>query len=51
MEKEKTRYKYGDYIIRPIKGHYYGYKLETVNSENKETYVGPLVNIIETYLK
>ncbi len=51
MAKEKTRYKYDDYIIRPIKGRYYVYKLETVNGEVKEHYVGPLVDIAETYIK
>lgn len=49
--KEKMRYKYGDYILHPIKGRYYVYKLETVNGEIKETYVGPLVDVVETYLK
>ncbi|QKR01030.1 hypothetical protein GWK48_06055 [Metallosphaera tengchongensis] len=44
MTKEKTRYKYGDYIIRQIKGKYYIYKLETINGEVKETYVAPLVD-------
>ncbi|WP_390532987.1 putative integrase [Sulfurisphaera ohwakuensis] len=45
------RYKYGDYIIRERKGRYYVYKLETVNSEVRETYVGPLIDVVETYIK
>nr|WP_231113809.1 putative integrase [Sulfurisphaera ohwakuensis] len=38
-------------IIRERKGRYYVYKLETVNGEVKETYVGPLVDVVETYIK
>ncbi len=51
MAKEKSRYKYGEYIIRPIKGRYYVYKLENINGETRERYVGPLVDVVETYLK
>ncbi len=51
MTKEKVRYKYGDYIIRQIKGRYYVYKIENVNSETKEHYVGSLIDVVETYLK
>ncbi|AAK41057.1 hypothetical protein SULI_09280 [Saccharolobus solfataricus] len=48
--KETSRYKYGD-IIRERKGRYYVYKLETINGEVKETYVGPLVDVVKTYEK
>lgn len=51
MAKEKMCYKYGDYIMREIKGRYYVYELETVNAEIKETYVGPLVDVVEAYIK
>ncbi len=51
MAKEKSRYKYGEYIIRPIKGRYYVYKRENVNGEVKERYVGSLSGVIESYLK
>ncbi|QXJ32806.1 hypothetical protein J5U21_02459 [Saccharolobus shibatae] len=27
------------------------YKFETINGEVKETYVGPLVDVVETYAK
>ncbi len=50
MAREKTRYKYGDYIIREIKGRYYVYKLENVGDDVKETYVGPLDKIVEFYI-
>lgn len=50
MPKEKTRYKYGDYIIRQIKGRYYVYKLENVGGDVKERYVGPLDKIVEFYI-
>lgn len=33
------------------KGRYYVYNLETINGEIKETYVCPLVNVVETYIK
>ncbi|BFH72176.1 hypothetical protein SJAV_01200 [Sulfurisphaera javensis] len=49
--KEKTRYKYGDMIIRERKGRYYVYKLENVNGEIRETYVGPLDKVVEAYEK
>ena len=51
MAKDKTRYKYGDIIIRERKGRYYVYKLEKVNGKTRETYVGPLIDVVETYLK
>ncbi|BFH73377.1 hypothetical protein SJAV_13210 [Sulfurisphaera javensis] len=51
MTKEKTRYKYGDVIIRERKGRYYVYKLETLNGEVKERYVGPLDDVVKTYVK
>ncbi|ARM77163.1 hypothetical protein B6F84_10560 [Acidianus manzaensis] len=51
MTRDKTRYKFGDYILRERKGRYYVYKLETINGETKETYVGPLIDVVETYLK
>ncbi len=51
MSKERTRYKYGDYIIRQIKGRYYVYKIENVDGEAKERYVGSLADVVETYLK
>ncbi|QIW25296.1 hypothetical protein EWF20_02625 [Sulfolobus sp. S-194] len=43
--------KYGDYIIRERKGRYYVYKLENVSGEIKETYMGPLIDFVDTYLK
>ncbi|WCM38546.1 hypothetical protein GO599_00730 [Sulfolobus islandicus] len=51
MTKDKTRYKYGDYILRERKGRYYVYKLETINGEVKERYVGPLADVVKTYIK
>ena len=51
MTKEKTRYKYGDIILRERKGRYYVYKLEYEGDKVKETYVGPLVDVIESYEK
>ncbi|WP_187152659.1 putative integrase [Acidianus manzaensis] len=51
MNEKKTRYKYGDIILRERKGRYYVYKLETINGEIKEHYVGPLIDIVETYEK
>ncbi len=50
MAREKTRYKYGDYIIREIKGRYYVYKLENVGDDVKEHYVGSLADVVETYI-
>ncbi len=38
-------------ILRERKGRYYVYKLETINGEVKETYVGPLADVVETYEK
>ena len=37
-----TRNKFGGYILRERKGQYYVYKLD---------YVGPLIDVVETYLK
>lgn len=50
MTRKKRRYKYGDYIIREIKGRYYVYKLETANGDVKERYVGPLDKVVEFYI-
>ena len=46
-----TRYKFGGYILRERKGRYYVYKLEGANGDVRETYVGPLIDVVETYLK
>gem|GEM_PF-26296 len=51
MTEKQRRYKFGDYILRERKGRYYVYKLENVNGEVKERYVGPLTNVVETYEK
>ena len=51
MTEKQRRYKFGDYILRERKGRYYVYKLETVNGEVKERYVGPLIDVVETYEK
>ncbi|MFP3202218.1 MAG: putative integrase [Sulfolobus sp.] len=51
MGEKQRRYKFGDYILRERKGRYYVYKLENVNGETKERYVGPLIDVVETYLK
>ena len=51
MGEKQRRYKFGDYILRERKGRYYVYKLETINGETKERYVGPLIDVVETYLK
>jgi ORF D-335-like protein. len=48
---KQRRYKFGDYILRERKGRYYVYKLENVNGEVKERYVGPLADVVETYEK
>ena len=50
MTEKQRRYKFGDYILRERKGRYYVYKLETINGEIKERYVGPLIDVVETYL-
>ncbi len=50
MDKQR-RYKFGDYILRERKGRYHVYKLETINGEEKERYVGPLADVVESYLK
>ena len=51
MGEKQRRYKFGDYILRERKGRYYVYKLENVNGEVKERYVGPLADVVETYEK
>ena len=51
MTEKQRRYKFGDYILRERKGRYYVYKLETINGEIKERYVGSLIDVVETYLK
>ena len=51
MGEKQRRYKFGDYILRERKGRYYVYKLEAINGEVKERYVGPLADVVESYLK
>ena len=51
MTEKQRRYKFGDYILRERKGRYYVYKLEGANGDVRETYVGPLIDVVETYLK
>ncbi|AAK40602.1 Integrase, probable(amino-end fragment) [Saccharolobus solfataricus P2] len=51
MIREFPKTTNGDVIIRERKGKYYVYKLETINGEVKETYVGPLADVVETYEK
>ncbi|AZG03466.1 hypothetical protein [Sulfolobus spindle-shaped virus] len=51
MAEKQRRYKFGDYLLRERKGRYYVYKLETINGEIKERYVGPLTDVVESYLK
>jgi hypothetical protein len=51
MTEKQRRYKFGDYILRERKGRYYVYKLENVNGETKERYVGSLIDVVESYLK
>ncbi len=51
MPKDKVRYKCGDYIIRQIECRYYVYKRENVNGETRETHVGSLSDVVESYLK
>ena len=51
MTEKKTRYKYGDVIIRERKGRYYVYILERSNGETRERYVGPLIDVVRAYLK
>ncbi len=51
MTRGKTRYKYGDHILRERKGRYYVYKLEYENGKARETYVGPLIDVVKTYIK
>ena len=49
--EKQSRYKFGDYILRERKGRYYVYKLEYENGDVKETYVGSLTDVVESYLK
>jgi hypothetical protein len=51
LGEKQRRYKFGDIILRERKGRYYVYKLENVNGEVKERYVGPLADVVETYEK
>ena len=51
MTEKKTRYMYGDVIIRERKGRYYVYILERSNGETRERYVGPLIDVVQAYLK
>lgn len=51
MTEKQRRYKFGDYILRERKGRYYVYKLEGTNGDVRETYVGPLIDVVETYIK
>jgi ORF D-335-like protein. len=51
LGEKQRRYKFGDYILRERKGRYYVYKLENVNGEVKERYVGSLIDVVETYEK
>ncbi|AAK40627.1 Integrase, probable (fragment) [Saccharolobus solfataricus P2] len=51
IKEKQHHYKYGDIIIRERKGRYYVYKLEYENGNVKETYVDPLVDVVETYEK
>lgn len=46
-----TKTKFGNIIIRERKGKYYVYILETVNGDVRETYVGPLIDVVTTYRK
>ncbi len=46
-----TRYKFGGYILTEKERAYYVYKLENVDGDVRETYVGPLTDVVETYLK
>ena len=51
MTEKQRRYKFGDVILRERKGRYYVYTLERANGDVRETYVGPLTDVVETYLK
>ncbi|ACR41945.1 ORF D-335 domain protein [Sulfolobus islandicus M.16.4] len=51
MGEKQRRYKFDDYILRERKGRYYVYKLETINGEIKERYVGPLTDVVEFYIR
>ena len=42
---------YGDVIIRERKGRYYVYILESSKGETRGRYVGPLTDVVQTYLK
>ncbi len=49
MTRDKTRYKYGDIILRERKGRYYVYKLEYEEGNAREHYVGPLADVVKSY--
>jgi len=51
LTEKQRRYKFGDIILRERKGRYYVYMLEGANGDVRETYVGPLTDVVETYLK
>jgi hypothetical protein len=51
MGEKQRRYKYGDVILRERRGRYYVYKLEYEGGKARERYVGPLVDVAETYEK
>jgi hypothetical protein len=51
MTEKQRRYKFGDVILRERKGRYYVYKLEYEGGKARERYVGPLVDVVETYLR
>jgi len=38
-------------MIKGKERAYYAYKLENVDGDVRETYVGPLIDVVETYLK
>ncbi|WP_369396027.1 putative integrase [Sulfuracidifex tepidarius] len=49
MREKQRRYKFGDYILRERKGRYYVYKLENGGGDARETYVGPLTDVLKSY--
>ena len=51
MTEKQRRYKFGDYILRERKGRYYVYKIEYEDGNPRERYVGPLADVVESYLK
>ncbi|WP_236748937.1 putative integrase [Acidianus manzaensis] len=48
--KKKT-YTFGDIIIREVKSRYYVYLSRVSSTDGKEHYVGPLDDVIKSYLK